>query len=1447
MNKQGKTRRFKKRYLIVVLVVVIGALSPLLLQKLREYEGELAGRLLREVVERESKGYYTVTFDEAILSLLNADIKIDNFRLIPHPGADNATTPINTFEVMIPQVTLTLENIFSILFYKELTIKSVKIVDPEISMLRTNEPEVRRPFSLEAGDLYSVISQYLKLFKIEYFQIADGAFNYDRPGVMEDTSALAISKLNFEARNFQLDSAAKDLNRVFYTDEIELVINDQSLFLADSVHKFSFGRLHLSTADQLVRFEGIKVAPRTDLDVSFYENPDLINIYDITIPSLHLSGVDFLNAYANNQLHIDSIALDRPSILINDQETNTSKENENSLTAILINYFDEVYIRSANITKAKMNLHLIANGKGRGVKLENANIRLGEFRVDSTFFGAGATSREYFQDIELNFDNYKANLPDSVHQIFVKHFKLSSFDNLIEIDSFRSYIRNDVEIRGTPDKYEIYLPEIGLTEFDWHAIANHQEADFGKFYMDQPEVRVHKYTTNRSDREKEKFDISALLARLNPYAELISFDSIAVDNGLFHWIENDEELLGLEHVQVDVSGFHFDEHALGRKDRFLFSDEIALSFSDFDIETPDRTHVITFDEFAINSLHREMHVNNIVVRPIHQRSIARNISLSGKVDRVSFEGISFLNMLHEAHFMFEHISLIRPQIDIDKFTKQPGKVREEQGFPDWIDFVNVGKFDIRNGLLRYAQDGQPLVNLGRYDLSVSNFSLDSVLLSKDKVEHTMDNLIFGGQSFSAHLPEINHAVKIKSLDIDQALGRLAVNQVTLSPLHKSDSISRYNVFSDRVILEGFDMERAFLDNEWRVASGYMSKPKVNFSLVADSTKSSQNINLDVDELYQKVGEKLKLLSIGSFGFDSGGLVLQQGESLVKIPVIDFTLDDLEVIRGGVRDTSRLFFAKDHSLTLTDPYFSLPQLDDSVHVKRISLSSVGKQLILDSVYFSSGEHRGNKVEIRLPQLSMRLLELPRLLDQRKLHMQSISFRNPHLSYAQRVKGAGEGFPEKLPLGLLGIKEVAIDSIKIEGTTLGYRNFSQDELTGLDLRNLNITIVRLNADTATQIDGQGLLWNDDIILSGSNLEYFITDSLNKIEIGSYRTSLREKRLTLTDIKMNPTLDQDAYAIAFGEQTDWINASIDSIDFRGVNWRALIFDDKVDIESTKAKGLEMSVYRDKRIARGEERFKGLPHRNLQALDIPIAVGQFDLVDGNISYTEHVEESSYEGTMTFTDVDASFLNLVNTSEALSKNEVLSINARAQLMGHGALTLNATANLKDEKGSFLVVGKLDKMDLTELNRMMEHVAFVKIRSGLNNKMEFSIEANEDFALGEMTFYYEDLKISMISKKDESEKGMGPALGSFFANAFIINSNNPRWLFVRDGNIFYERNTTRSIFNYLSKSVLSGVVSSIGARSNKRDIKRKNKEAIKQLKEQRKEERMLEERVSVYE
>ncbi|MEM8895708.1 MAG: hypothetical protein AAGC88_14090, partial [Bacteroidota bacterium] len=874
---------------------------------------------------------------------------------------------------------------------------------------------------------------------------------------------------------------------------------------------------------------------------------------------------------------------------------------------------------------------------------------------------------------------------------------------------------------------------------------------------------------------------------------------------------------------------------------FLFSEEIAFGFADFDIETPDRTHVVLLDTFSVNSRTKSVTIDNLRIRPIHEGLIERPVSLRGHVDRFMLQGINFLNLLHKEHILLDKIHLYSPEMDITRYPDIEVE-KDDQDLPEWIEFVNIGELAITNGQLRLANEDQPILNLGRYNASVHDFSLDSILLAQDQIEHRLEQFLFDGQSLSVLLPELDHTLKIDEVTVDQASRTLDLVDITFEPNFQHDTLNQISLESPGGLhLTGFDLEQALLDNQWLIEEARLKRPALRL-LFAENT-SNEKVN--PDDIYQGIADQFNLLTVDSFVFDSGSVDFKKADQAFHASYIDLLIDDFVVDKKVPRDTTKFFFAKDYSLTIMHPYWSLPFLKDSISLSRISVHKSGEHLEIDSICFVSGEDRVNQVKLQIPQIQIEKLGLPILLDHQKLHLQSIRLSNPSITYEQNLTDAS-GIPEKLPLGQIGINEIKVDTFQILGTSLGYRDNTPQDALELNFNDLNITIVKLSADTISKIDGEQLFWNNDIILTGSGFDYYITDSLNKVSVGNYRVSLDERRITLMDTRLTPHVSKEEYGQIIGSQADWMDVQLDTIDISGINWRGLIFEDIVDLEQVRLSGVTMEAFRDKRLPQSEEQYKWLPHTYLRQLDKSLELDGLKMERANITYTEHALESSSPGTISFTDMSASFNNLVNTPRALSENEIVSVDVTTKLMGKADLKLNATANLKDDRGSFLVVGKLGEMDLSALNQMLEHVAFVKVRSGVNNNMEFSIEANEDYALGEMKFYYKGLKINIISKKDESERGMGPAMGSFFANTFVINRNNPRLLFVRDGNIFFERNKNRSIFNYLTKSVLSGVVSSIGARSNKRDIKRKNKEAIKLLKQQRKEEKMLEERVSVY-
>jgi hypothetical protein len=96
------------------------------------------------------------------------------------------------------------------------------------------------------------------------------------------------------------------------------------------------------------------------------------------------------------------------------------------------------------------------------------------------------------------------------------------------------------------------------------------------------------------------------------------------------------------------------------------------------------------------------------------------------------------------------------------------------------------------------------------------------------------------------------------------------------------------------------------------------------------------------------------------------------------------------------------------------------------------------------------------------------------------------------------------------------------------------------------------------------------------------------------------------------------------------------------------------------------------------------------------------------------------------------------------------------------------------------------------------------------------VSGGEYLSFGEIDMYYHDLKVEVLKNGTSARRG----LFSFIANAFIIKNKNKQ----RTSNVFFVRNRERSPVNYLIKILMSGVNSSIGAKSNKKVMKQYKKE-----------------------
>ncbi len=82
-------------------------------------------------------------------------------------------------------------------------------------------------------------------------------------------------------------------------------------------------------------------------------------------------------------------------------------------------------------------------------------------------------------------------------------------------------------------------------------------------------------------------------------------------------------------------------------------------------------------------------------------------------------------------------------------------------------------------------------------------------------------------------------------------------------------------------------------------------------------------------------------------------------------------------------------------------------------------------------------------------------------------------------------------------------------------------------------------------------------------------------------------------------------------------------------------------------------------------------------------------------------------------------------------------------------------------------------------------------------------------------------------KKEKLKKGVLSPLISFMINDLVVKSNNPKFARKpRVGQVYFERDTQKSVVNYVWKSVLSGLMSTMGFNTKAQKQERKEVKKI---------------------
>ncbi|GJM29541.1 MAG: hypothetical protein DHS20C17_21760 [Cyclobacteriaceae bacterium] len=318
--------------------------------------------------------------------------------------------------------------------------------------------------------------------------------------------------------------------------------------------------------------------------------------------------------------------------------------------------------------------------------------------------------------------------------------------------------------------------------------------------------------------------------------------------------------------------------------------------------------------------------------------------------------------------------------------------------------------------------------------------------------------------------------------------------------------------------------------------------------------------------------------------------------------------------------------------------------------------------------------------------------------------------------------------------------------------------------------------------------------------SDLEYYIDNDLDQIKIAQIDLDSSTKNLTIDSIVYRTIYTAEKVATITGLQSHWYDIVIPKVKYHGLNLDSLQFKKSLHFQYFEMDNPYISVYHDKRPDDRVIEFKQLPHHWIQSLQIAVCIDSTSTIDNlNIYYQEHVKEWDDPGKINFTDTQV-LIAPFNSQ----KDDFVSLKTTGLFLNS---SLESEILIPSNDSIYKIKGVLGALALTQLNPMLALVTNTHISDGESENLSFEFEHDHMNAWGSSSWQYRNLAIAINEQKGKSN--FTRKVGGFLINNFVIQNENQPGKDFRPGVIEFERDTTRSVFNFWWKSIASGLESSV--------------------------------------
>jgi len=1395
---------------------------------INHFVGKIVGEKIESMVREKSNGLYSASWNKIgfIVNqnrfyLHNFDFKYSDEYVKSHPPDSIKSNYL--FDAVVDTLNLDVHDFWSILFDKKLHVDGIEILTPRIEVLKVHSSQSAGKISIEAGNMYKLLSGQLEELKISDFLIKNGSFKHIAPRGTT-TENFEIHNLTFEVKNFLLDSAADKRNDKFlFTDDIYIELRDQRFLLKDSLHQLTFDRFYVSVQNNEVGFENLQISGYD----STTHTTELAADFMLGLPELRLTGVDFIRAYNEGELYIDSITIAKPVLQIEHWGTQKKKTPNKSIVPQLLAHHSKVSINHFKLAQASVSL---PDKEGTtNYSVDNVSAFISNIVID-TLITSSIGSGLSFEKVDLMIRDFRHTLPDSSSSLYLGEFSITSQLNQIKIADL---IINQKNASG---KITASLPYTLVTGFDILKAIKSDTFSIDEIYIENPDLSIQQ---SHASAPKSKFSPSGLFsvyAKVRTISRLFDLEDFYIKNGRFSIVDK-SQTTNLQNISAIDVNLNLKNIMIDSLTDYLSS---VLAGAQLDILTGP----INYEAkgLVVESEHLLLNTNLKLLEVLGLNATLKSTENPDSVS-LSFPMVKVTGF-NEDSFVFNHTYKVDTLIiegDHQYVRLNDSKKTTSDSIKSPLPDIAIKYLSVHNSKLEIRKNNLPLFAADDYVMQMENISVDHSLSPKPLNQVIFDRIAsLSLTNYTYFLNEQRHFLRVGKVEWLDSISTMSINDMHLAPFSFMPG-NRYYVDVAAINFVGIDLKRLFYDTYYSGDQIIITKPKASLFLAAGEQKKLSSLDIGFMPVFLRgkfSGIEFNSLEIQEARVEYHKKTLTDSIQLA-IKQLDMVVNDFQLDTASTVIPERFLFAND--VKLTGQYLSVfyPGKSDFININRFGVSTATGDIYVDGLYAAGNTKSkidADNWKFRTERFDIKGFVFAQLTQNKTLQIKDISFSKPAFQLVGNVKKpqqqdnpSGKTFP----LDTAFINQLDIGRISIHSGSADV-DFTYDDKPKINVPYLDFMAggVKLSPDKMS--DTSRLLYSDEISAKIRNVRYVLPNGLNALSLQSAAVSSNDSTIKVTGMKMVPLTGKYEYAPKVGYQSTWLQLENDSVTMRGVDFLSILNDKYFKSRSVDIDNFRILVFRDKRIEFPEWQRKNLPQTDLKKLNFTFDIASIKMNNGYLTYQEHAEKAKAPGEIFIQDINARITNATNDSIRITNKPNINIEATAYLFGSGNLRADFQFDMQNKENIHQYGIVIDSLDLTEFNRIMIPNAAVRITGGINHKILMTAKANEQYSYGEMKFYYEDLKIALINREKETTRGFGQVLGSFFANTFIIKTNNPHNFVLRKGDVFFERDEKRAIFNYWTKTFLSGVVSSIGAVNNKKKIRRMQQDNLKAIKEQEK-------------